>query len=120
MEFPLRKFILFAALLALLAVPAIAVAHGKHAGARATAKPAVTACQAERAADPAAFKAKYANKQGHRAMQRCVTRHVRQASKACRAERKADPAAFKTKYANAKGRNAFQRCVHQHSGDPVA
>ena len=116
----MRKFILFAASLALLAVPALAVGHGMAGGAHAVVEPAVTACKSERAADPAAFKAKYANEQGHNAMRRCVTRHLRQAGKACRAERKDDPAAFKTKYANEKGRNAFRRCVHQHAGDPVS
>src|SRR5690242_11412324 len=104
-EFRMQKLTILIALLALLAVPALASGHGRkhHPG----VKPAVTACKSERDADAAAFKTKYANKHGRRAMQRCVRQHVRQAVKNCRAERKADSAAFKTKYGNAKGRHAF-------------
>jgi hypothetical protein len=115
----LRRFIVLVALLALMAVPALASGHAKrhhHAG----VGPAVAACKAERKADPAAFKTKYANKKGKHAFRRCVAAHVRQANKTCRAERKADKAAFKTKYANEKGKNAFRRCVRQHEADPVA
>lgn len=115
----MRKFVVFAVLVALLAVPTLAAGHGK-GHARAGVKPAAAACKAERQADPAAFKAKYANKNGKHAFRRCVARHIRQARKTCRAERKADPAAFKTKYANEKGRHAFRRCVRTHAGDPVA
>src|SRR3954453_11788745 len=83
-------------------------------------KPAVAACKSERQADKAAFKTKYANKNGKHAFRRCVAAHVRQARKTCRAERKADPAAFKTKYGNKKGKHAARRCVRQHEADPVA
>jgi hypothetical protein len=117
-ESVLRKFTVLVALLALLAVPGFASGHAKSH--HAAVKPAVTACKSERAADPAAFKTKYANKNGKHAFRRCVARHVRQAAKTCRAERKADPAAFKTKYGNKKGRHAFRRCVRQHEADPVA
>ena len=117
----MKKFTVLVALLALLAVPAFASGHAKrHHHHRAGVGPAVAACKAERKADPTAFKAKYANKNGKRAFRRCVAAHVRQASKTCRAERKADKAAFKTKYGNKKGKNAFRRCVRQHESDPVA
>jgi hypothetical protein len=115
-----RKFVLFSVLIALLAVPSVAMGHGKGHHARAGVKQAAAACKTERAADPAAFKAKYANKNGKHAFRRCVARHIHQANKTCRAERKADPAAFKTKYANKNGKHAFRRCVRQHAGDPVA
>lgn len=114
----MRKFTVFIALLALLAVPALSSGHAKKHG--AGVKPAVAACKSERTADPAAFKAKYANKKGKHAFRRCVAAHVRQAKKTCRAERKADPAAFKTKYGNKKGKHASRRCVRQHEADPVA
>jgi hypothetical protein len=119
-EYLLRKFTVLIALLALLALPAFASGHGRHHAHGAGVGPAAAACKSERAADPAAFKTKYANKNGKHAFRRCVAAHVRQAAKTCRAERKADPAAFKTKYANTKGKNAFRRCVRQHEADPVA
>jgi ribosomal protein L19E len=115
----LRKFIVLTALLALLAVPAFAVGHGKGAH-HASVKPAKAACKSEREADPAAFQTKYANEKGKRAFRRCVRQHVRQAVKTCREEREADPAAFQTKYANEKGKRAFRRCVRQHEADPVS
>ena len=70
----MRKFIVVTALLALLAVPALAVGNGggkEHPG----AGPAVAACKSERDADPAAFKTKYANKNGRHAFRRCVRQH---------------------------------------------
>ena len=102
-----------------LAFSGVAAAQGgeRHRG---VAGPATQACMTERAADPAAFKAKYANRNGKRAFRRCVRQHVRSAARACRVERRADPAAFKAKYANENGRRAFRRCVGQHSGDPVS
>jgi hypothetical protein len=117
----LRKLIVLTAVLALLAIPAFAVGKSdgggkKHSG----VGPAVAACKSERDADPAAFKGKYANKNGRHAFRRCVHQHVRQARQACRAERDADPAAFKAKYGNEKGRHAFRRCVRQHEADPVS
>ena len=116
----MRKFIALGALLALLAVPAFAVGHGKGKGHHVSAKEAVAACKSERDADPAAFKAKYANKNGKHAFKRCVRQHVRQAKQTCRAEREADPTAFKAKYGNENGKHAFRRCVRQHEADPVA
>lgn len=113
----MRKTLLLA-LIAVLALSGVAGAHG-NGKARAVAGPAKQACKAERAADPAAFKLKYANANGKRAFRRCVRQHVRAAVKGCRAERKADKEAFKTKYANANGKRAFRRCVRQHSGDSV-
>jgi hypothetical protein len=115
----LKKFMVLVALLALLAVPALASGHAKHRHHAGTG-PAVAACKSERQADPAAFKTKYANKNGRHAFRRCVRQHVRQANKTCRAERNADPAAFKTKYGNENGKHAFRRCVRQHEADPVA
>jgi hypothetical protein len=114
----LKKFTVLVALLALLAVPTLASGHAKrhHAG----VGPAAAACKSERKADQAAFKTKYANKNGKHAFRRCVAAHVRQAAKTCRAERKTDQAAFKTKYGNKNGKNAFRRCVRQHEADPVA
>ena len=117
----MKKLITLFALVALLAVPALASGHGaNHHRGFGIVKAARTACQSERSADPAAFTAKYANKNGRRAMRRCVVRHVRQAAKTCRSERRADRDAFRTKYANEKGRHAFRRCVRQHAGDAVA
>ena len=117
----MKTFTVLVALLALLAVPAFASAHAKrHHHHRAGVGPALAACKSERQADPAAFKTKYANKNGKRAFRRCVAAHVRQARQTCRAEREADAAAFKTKYANKNGKHAFRRCVRQHEADPVA
>jgi len=107
------------AVVAALAMSGIASAEG-NTGNRGVAGPAKQACKQERATGPAAFKEKYANKNGKRAFQRCVRQHLRSAAKGCRAERKADRAAFKAKYGNKKGKHAFRRCVRQHSGDPVA
>jgi hypothetical protein len=112
----LRKLIVLTALLALLAVPGLASGKPEHENG---GRQAVAACKAERDADKAAFKAKYANKNGKHAFKRCVKQHVRQARQTCRAERDADKAAFKTKYGNEKGKHAFSRCVRQHAGDPV-
>jgi hypothetical protein len=114
----LKKLTVLVALLAIMAVPTLASGHARHR--HAGLKPAIAACKSERQADKAAFKTKYANKNGKHAFRRCVAAHVRQARKTCRAERKTDPAAFKTKYANEKGKRAFRRCVRQHEADPVA
>jgi hypothetical protein len=114
----LKKLIVLLALLSLMAVPALASGHAKRH--HAMVKPAVAACKSERQADKAAFKTKYANKNGKHAFRRCVAAHVRQARKTCRAERKADPAAFKAKYGNKNGKKASRRCVRQHEADAVA
>jgi len=116
------------ALLALAAVlTVVALAGAKSPGTSDTpgkearpAGPAVAACKTERAADPAAFEAKYANEKGKRAGRRCVRQHVKAARKGCRAERATDKAAFRAKYAGPKGGRAMKRCVRQHAGDPVS
>ena len=86
------------------------------------------ACKAERAADPAAFAAKYGTgKKGANAHGKCVSQQAKaktaetvdaqveadvSAAKACKAERKADPKAFAEKYGtNHNKRNAFGKCV---------
>jgi hypothetical protein len=113
----MRKLSTIVAVAAMAIAPAAADAHKHSAPGK---RQAVAACKTERQADKAAFKAKYANKNGKRAFRRCVRQHVRQANKTCRAERKQDKAAFRAKYGNKKGRHAFRRCVRQHAGDPVA
>jgi hypothetical protein len=88
---------------------------------------AAKACKAERAADPAAFRAKYGTgENGANAFGKCVSQKARakaaartkaqvrtevNAAKACKAERAADKDAFAAKY-GAK-RNAFGKCVAQ-------
>jgi hypothetical protein len=86
------------------------------------------ACKAEKAADPAAFAAKYGTgKNGANAHGKCVSQQSKaktaetvdaqvaadvSAAKACKAERKADPQAFADKYGtNHNKRNAFGKCV---------
>ncbi len=85
-------------------------------------------CQAERAADEAAFTKKYGTgKNGANAYGKCVSGKAKaqttetvkdevksdiNAARSCRTERKADPAAFAQKYGtNANKRNAFGKCV---------
>jgi hypothetical protein len=85
-------------------------------------------CDAEEAADPAAFTAKYGTgKKGANAHGKCVSGKAKaetnakvddevaadvSAAKSCKAERKADPAAFKAKYGSNKTKsNAFGKCV---------
>ncbi len=115
----MRKLITLVAVALMAIAPAAADAAQKGHGKVGT-KQARAACKAERQQDKAAFKAKYANKNGKHAFRRCVRQHVRQAKQTCREERSADKAAFRTKYGNGKGRHAFRRCVRQHSGDPIA
>ena len=88
-------------------------------------------CKTERAADPAAFEAKYGtNKNKNNAYGKCVSQKAKakkdaadaadaakiakrkSAARTCATERKADPAAFKAKYGtNANKSNAFGKCV---------
>ncbi|MFL5844914.1 MAG: hypothetical protein ACJ762_09500 [Solirubrobacteraceae bacterium] len=85
-------------------------------------------CQAEEAADEAAFQAKYAtNKNKTNGYGKCVSGKAKaqtdatvteqvdadvSAAKTCKAERKADAAAFKAKYGTNKNKsNAFGKCV---------
>jgi hypothetical protein len=91
---------------------------------------AAQACKAEKAADPAAFTAKYGTgKKGANAYGKCVSQQARaktadtvaaqveadvKAAKACKAERKADRKAFADKYGKNHGkRNAFGKCVSE-------
>lgn len=103
------------ALLAALCALVFAAVAGAKPTRHAVKSPAVAACTAERTADPAAFQAKYANKNGKHADRRCVTQHIRAATRVCRAERKAGADAFKTKY----GKHAMANCIRQHDGAPV-
>jgi hypothetical protein len=118
----LKKTIASLVAIGVLAVPAAAgashprVHHHRAAGVVAAAK----ACKAERSADLAAFRQKYANKNGRHAFRRCVRQHVKQARQTCKAERSTDVAAFRQKYANKNGRHAFRRCVRQHAGDTIS
>jgi hypothetical protein len=116
----MRKLTTLVTAIALLALPVASADAHKRGQGHPGVKQARQACKTERQADPAAFRVKYGNKNGRRAMRRCVRQHVRQAKKNCRAERKQDPAAFRVKYGNQKGRHAMRRCVRQHAGDPVA
>jgi hypothetical protein len=86
-------------------------------------------CQAEKHADPAAFRATYGPKH---AMQTCKRIHreeaeaaVANASQECRAEQEADPALFEQTYGtNHNGSNAFGKCVSgkvkEHNDEEVA
>ena len=116
----MRKLTTLVTAVALLALPVSAADAHKRGHGKAGVRQAKQACKTERQADPAAFQAKYANKNGRRAMRRCVRAHVKQARKTCRAERTADPVKFRETYGNKKGRRAFKRCVRQHASDPVA
>lgn len=89
-------------------------------------------CDAEEAADPAAFAAKYGTGKNRRnAHGKCVsgkakaktaetveqeTDAIVSAAQSCKAERKADPAAFRARYGtNASRSNAFGRCVRENA-----
>lgn len=112
-------------------------AFGKCVSARTTATEEAAAeakanaskqCDAEEAADPAAFADKYGTgKNKSNAHGKCVSGKAKaqtaeaveadledteSAAKTCKSERAADPAAFKTKYGtNANKSNAFGKCV---------
>jgi hypothetical protein len=111
---PMRRLALIATTLCLVA-PTAATAHRRHHdGPRAAAR---TACQSERSVmGSEAFRAKYANERGRRAMRRCVRQRLRAARTLCRDERDADRAAFHEKYANDHGRRAFRGCLRVHAG----
>ncbi len=110
----MRTFVV-AALLALLAVPAVALGQPPAAG-----KPG-TDCTTQLAAmGPTTFKQTYSPHGSARsAMAQCVARftlienqNVNNAAKTCRTEQAADPAAFMKKYGtNGNGHNAFGKCV---------
>ena len=109
----MRRFVILAAA-ACLAVPAAATATPDlRDGPRSIAR---TACKAERdELGRDAFRTKYANERGRRAMRRCVRQRMRAARAACRAERAADPAAFRAKYVNERGRRAFRGCLRANA-----
>jgi hypothetical protein len=109
-----RLSLLLVTAFCLLAPVGATAADRTHERPRALAR---TACQAERASIGAdAFRAKYANQRGRRAMRRCVRTHLRAARATCRSERAADRAAFRAKYANERGRRAFRGCLRAHAG----
>jgi hypothetical protein len=115
----MRKLI-FVCLLALLAIPAWAVAGTPTPADQAAA---VKQCSTERTAMGApAFKLLYGtNTNRSNAFGKCVSKLAQQNAKnqsnaaaQCRAERTADPAAFATKYGTGKKHaNAFGNCVSQ-------
>jgi colicin import membrane protein len=108
-----RLLIIFSAL-AVLAVPATAVAAKPT---KADKREAQKECRAERDASPEAFNDTYRN------FGACVSEKAREAkaerkqakanaARECRAERDADREAFEEKYGtNANNRNAFGKCV---------
>jgi len=117
----MRRIILLAAV-AVIAVPAFALAAGGSA-----TKSAQSQCRAERAAmGTAVFKLTYGtNHNRSNAFGKCVSAHAKtntkieatakqNASTQCTTERAADPAAFALKYGtNKNGKNAFGKCVSQ-------
>jgi hypothetical protein len=115
----MRKLI-FACLLALLAIPAWAAAGAPTPADQAAA---VKQCSTERTAmGVPAFKLLYGtNANRSNAFGKCVSKLAQQNAKnqsnaaaKCRAERTADPAAFATKYGTGKKHaNAFGNCVSQ-------
>ena len=109
----MRRFAILAAA-ACLAAPAAATAtHPHRDGPRSVAR---AACKAERdEVGRDAFRAKYADERGRRAMRRCVRQRMRAARAACRTERATDPAAFREKYANERGRRAFRGCLRANA-----
>ena len=139
-----RTFIVLAAFLT-LSVPAALAAPpegkgkpespGKSAAApgQQADKNAAKACNAERAADLAAFKTKYGtNANKANAFGKCVSGKVKKAeeeeveaeearenaAKKCKAERAANATAFNTTYGtNANKSNAFGKCVSKLSKD---
>jgi len=95
-------------------------------GAASDLKNAAKACKAERAADPAAFTAKYGtNKNGRNAYGKCVSARARgateqetaarvNAAKTCKKMKAEQKAAFETAYGTKK--NAFGKCVSKTAG----
>ena len=113
----MRKLI-FLAVTAFLALPALAVAGSPPSPASQAA--AVKQCTTERNANPAAFKLLYGvlpNRSN--AFGKCVSKLAQQneqehsnAAAQCRTERSSDPTAFATTYGTgSKHRNAFGNCV---------
>jgi hypothetical protein len=114
----MRKFIVCIGLLSLMAVPATAQGErGEHPG-------AVRFCQAERVGlGVAAFRARYAKRNGRHAFARCIAAHGRvraetlgDARPDCAAERRLIGApAFRAKYGlGPRRRAASPRCIAAH------
>jgi hypothetical protein len=115
----MRKLI-FLAVTALLAVPALAVAGTPPSAASQAA--AVKQCTTERNANAAAFKLTYGTLPTRsNAFGKCVSKLAQQneaehanAAAQCRTERSADAAAFAANYGTGpKHKNAFGNCVSQ-------
>jgi hypothetical protein len=113
----MRKLI-FLAVTAFLALPALAVAGSPPSPASQAA--AVKQCTTERNANPAAFKLLYGTPPNRsNAFGKCVSKLAQQneqehsnAAAQCRTERSSDPTAFATTYGTgSKHRNAFGNCV---------
>ena len=113
----MRKLI-FLAVTAFLALPALAVAGSPPSPASQAA--AVKQCTTERNASPAAFKLLYGTPPNRSsAFGKCVSKLAQQneqehsnAAAQCRTERSSDPTAFATTYGTgSKHRNAFGNCV---------
>jgi hypothetical protein len=114
----MRKLI-FLAVTALLALPALAVAGSPPSPASQAA--AVKQCTTERNANPAAFKLTYGTPNTNRsnAFGKCVSKLAQQneqehsnAAAQCRTERSADATAFAATYgAGPNHKNAFGNCV---------
>jgi len=113
----MRKLI-FLAVTAFLALPALAVAGSPPSPASQAA--AVKQCTTERNASPAAFKLLYGTPPNRsNAFGKCVSKLAQQneqehsnAAAQCRTERSSDPTAFATTYGTgSKHRNAFGNCV---------
>jgi hypothetical protein len=114
----MRKLI-FLAVTALLALPALAVAGSPPSPASQAA--AVKQCTTERNANPAAFKLLYGTPNTNRsnAFGKCVSKLAQQneqehsnAAAQCRSERSANPTAFAANYGKGPNhKNAFGNCV---------
>jgi hypothetical protein len=113
----MRKLI-FLAVTAFLALPALAVAGSPPSPASQAA--AVKQCTSERNASLAAFKLRYGTPPNRsNAFGKCVSKLAQQneqehsnAAAQCRTERSSDPTAFATTYGTgSKHRNAFGNCV---------
>jgi hypothetical protein len=107
------RSLLIVAALALLALPATAVAEDPTTDAKA-------ACKAEKhATGTKLFKQTYAAKSTAKAMKACIEKRApavaadaKNAAQECKDERKADPDAFAAKYGkNGNGKNAYGKCV---------
>jgi hypothetical protein len=107
------RSLLIVAAVALLALPAAALADDPTTDAK-------RACKAEKhALGTKLFKQTHAAKSTAKAMDNCVAKRApavaadaKNAAHECKAERKADPDAFAAKYGkNANGNNAFGKCV---------